>query len=137
MLHRCQLAVKGACGAINGVKGIIVVAKSVVTYIKHSPPVQHCSYQLQKDNGVRKPRKVKQEMPVRWDTEYDMLSSVLRVKQFLVELFTLPIYLGPTITVRQWGAIAAICKVLYPCKIFMKKAQTGGEMASKAIFLIQ
>ena len=76
-------------------------------------------------------------MPVRWDMEYDMLSSVLRVKQFLVELFTLPIYLGPTITVRQWGAIAAICKVLYPCKIFMKKAQTGGEMASKGIFLIQ
>ena len=137
VLHRCQLAVKGACGAINGVKGIIVLAKSVVTYINHSAPVQHCLHQLQKDSGVRKPRKVKQEMPVRWDTEFDMLSSVLRLKQFLLELFTLPIYLGLTITIRQWGVIAAICKLLYPCKIFMKKGQTGGEMASKGIFLIQ
>ena len=66
-----------------------------------------------------------------------MVSSVLRLKQFLMELFTLPIYLGPTITVRQWGVMAAICKVLYPCKIFMKKTQTGGEMASKGIFLFQ
>ena len=106
---------KGACGAVNGVKGIIVLAKSVVTYIKHSAPVQHCLHQLQKDSGVRKPRKVKQEMPVRWDTEFDMVSSVLRLKQFLMELFTLPIYVGPTITVRQ----------------------TGGELASKGIFLIQ
>ena len=116
VLHRCQLA---ACGAINGVKGIIVLAKSVVTYIKHSAPVQHCLHQLQKDSGVRKPRKVKQEMPVRWDTEYGLLSSVLRLKQFLIELFTLPIYLGPTITVRQWGVMVAVCKVLCPCKIFM------------------
>ena len=87
MLHRCQLA---ACGAINGVKGIIVLAKSVVTSIKHSTPVQHfCN------------RYTEFGMLVRWDKEFDILSSVLKLHQFLMELFTLPIYLGPAVTVRQ------------------------------------
>ena len=33
--------------------------------------------------GVTKPRKVKQEMPVRWDTEFEMLALVLKLKQLI------------------------------------------------------
>ena len=84
-----------------------------------------------------KPHKVKQEMPVRWDTEFDMLNALAKLKQFLIVLFELPIYQGPVITTRQCNTIHSLVKMLFPCKIFMKRGQSGGEMASKCIFLIR
>ena len=137
VMHRCQLAVKGSCSAIVGIKNVILAGKAVVAYIKHSPPVQSALHSLQKEAGVLKPHKVKQEMPVRWDTKYDMLNSLLKLKQFLISLFELTIYQGPTISTRQWNTIQSVVKMLFPCKIFMKRGQSGGEMASKCIFLIR
>ena len=95
VLHRCQLAVKGACSAILGIRNVIQAGKAAVAYIKHSPPVQSALHTSQKEAGVLKPHKVKQEMPVRWDTEFDMLNALLKLKQFLISLFELPIYQGP------------------------------------------
>ena len=55
VLHRCQLAVKGACSTILGIKNVIQAGKAAVAYIKHSPPVQSALHTLQKEAGVLKP----------------------------------------------------------------------------------
>ena len=120
---------------ITSIKNVIQAGKAVVTYIKYSAPVQSALYDLQKQAGVVKPHKVKQEMPVRWDTEYDMLNSLIRLKQFLIALFDLPIYQGPVLATRHWATVHSFVKMLWPCKLFMKRDQTGGEMASKPSIL--
>ena len=58
------------------------------------------------------------------------------LQQFLILLFDLAIYQGPAISTRQWNTIHSLVKMLFPGKIFIKRGQNGGEMASKCIFLI-
>ena len=60
-----------------GIKNVILAGKAVVAYIKHSPPVQSALHSLQKEAGVLKPHKVKQDMPVRWDTKYHCVGGSL------------------------------------------------------------
>ncbi|KAH6923538.1 hypothetical protein HPB50_002160 [Hyalomma asiaticum] len=113
MGHTLQLAIKDAKEETAGVPAILKKCRAIVGHYKHSAQaaarLQDCQRQMELSV-----LELIQDVETRWNSEHDMLSRLVQLKEDIcLELATSETSV-PNLTPQEWKAVAGLVETLEP-----------------------
>ena len=131
MAHMFQLAVNEAVLSQRSITDCVSISRNIVGHFRHSQLTTSRLQILQKQLGMKEAR-LQQDMPIRWNSMFYMLRSLLEQKRALTAYavdFDLPAFLTPYQTIL----IENMLTILDPCEQLTKDISSDTATAADAI----
>lgn len=108
--HTINLVVQAA---LKEIKDIHAKSKSIVEHFKRSPQAASKLKAIEKQMGFPE-LSVKQDMPVRWNSTFEMFDRLLKIREPLMSTLAILSYDKHHLTVEDWNVISCACRILKP-----------------------
>lgn len=131
MAHTLQLAVNEAVLSQRSITDCVSISRKIIGHFKHSQLATSRLQNLQKQLGMKEAR-LQQDVPIRWNSTFYMMTSLLQQKRALAAYavdFDLPAFLTP----NQWTLIVNMLTILDPCEQLTKDISSGTAIAADVI----
>ncbi len=130
--HDLKLVIKDALLDQPEINEMFGAFRKMVGHFRHSNVSTNYILQKQRDMGVSNPLKLKQDMPARWHSEFDMLDRSLALKSYVI-ITVSDLKINIEITARQWALAQEVCNVLGVFYDATKKLEGDSEFISSVI----
>lgn len=105
--HSINLVVQAGLKDVNETH---VRAKSIVEFFKRSPQASAKLRSIENQMGCEE-LNVKQDMPIRWNSTYEMFERLIKIKEPIISTLAIVNYSKQTLTSDDWNVIEYCCKI--------------------------
>lgn len=110
--HTLNLVVQSSVRELSEVQSKV---KAIVTHFKHSPHGMSKLQSIQKQMGLDA-LKLKQDVPTRWHSTYEMFSRIIYLKDAVLSTIAILEIELPSLSALEWAILEKACELLKPLK---------------------